>query len=172
MTRQNFSFQLLLKNETATLECGRKLAQLFKTHAHCLQSHHPKAFPCIIFLKGQLGAGKTTLVRGLLQGLGYQGFVKSPSYTLIEIYSVMSWTIVHLDLYRVVDLSELEYIDLSHYLEGNSVLLVEWPLEAMARLFPPLLTCHLSLTETQRFISIESPFNFVIDLLKKAFSCH
>ena len=82
----------------------------------------------VIYLSGELGAGKTTLVRGFLRGLGYTGFVKSPSYTLVEIYRLSNMVVVHVDLYRLVKLED--YLNLGvedFYLKKNSILLIEWP---------------------------------------------
>lgn len=81
----------------------------------------------VVYLSGDLGAGKTTLVRGILYGLGFEGRVKSPSYGLIESYEIGDLAVHHLDLYRLGSPAELEFLGLEDLLHGRTLVLVEWP---------------------------------------------
>lgn len=105
---------LTLASAQATEALGARLASVI-------------AEGCIVYLQGELGTGKTTLVRGLLRALGYAEAVRSPTYTLVEPYAVQDKQILHLDLYRLGDPEELEYIGLRDWLDGQTILLIEWP---------------------------------------------
>lgn len=81
----------------------------------------------VIYLQGDLGAGKTTLTRGLLEGLGVTGRVKSPTYSLVEIYDFTEFTFYHFDLYRFTNPFEWEDSGFREYFHAKSVCLIEWP---------------------------------------------
>lgn len=111
----------------------------------------------VVFLSGDLGAGKTTLVRGLLRALGYQDVVPSPTFTLLEVYEVASRVVLHLDLYRLVEAAELEALAIRDYVGEQSVLLVEWAVRARERLPGPDCEVHITVNEHgQRNVLLES----------------
>lgn len=97
----------------------------------------------LIFLQGVLGAGKTTFARGYLQGLGFQGKVKSPTYTLVETYFLGDRHINHFDLYRLHGVQELFEIGLEDYLTHEAITLIEWPERAYDCLPVPTISCTI-----------------------------
>lgn len=112
---------------------------------------------CVIFLTGDLGAGKTTLARGLLRALGYEGVVVSPTFTLLETYRAGHLTVVHIDLYRLENPSELETLAIRDYLQEQSVLLVEWAERARDNLPGPDLEVHIFIAQDgRRTVYLES----------------
>jgi len=110
--------------------------------------------PFIFFLYGQLGAGKTTLVRGFLRGLGYGGRVKSPTYTLVESYEVLIGTVFHFDLYRLHTPEELESIGIQDYFIPWATCIIEWPEHGKGLLPLPDLSCYISLHDNSREIKL------------------
>ena len=91
----------------------------------------------VLHLRGELGTGKTTVVRGVLRALGYRGRVKSPSYAVVEPYTVSSLNLYHFDFYRLKDREEWSSSGFREYFSPQSVCLVEWPERAAAALAPP-----------------------------------
>lgn len=106
--------------------------------------------PRLIYLSGELGAGKTTLAAALLQALGVGETVRSPSYALIETYAAHSGEAVHLDLYRLHGAEDLQQLGLRDYLNGRTLLLVEWPERAGGALPRPDLAVRLETSETDK----------------------
>ena len=106
--------------------------------------------PAIVYLRGDLGAGKTTLARGLIHALGYTGTVRSPTYTLVEPYPCERCPVFHLDLYRLADAEELEWLGLRDMLAEPALLLVEWPERGHGILPPADLTIDLDYSDSAR----------------------
>ena len=106
----------------------------------------------VVYLYGDLGAGKTTLVRGLLRELGHKGAVKSPTFTLLESYQFADTYFYHFDLYRLNDPEELELIGVRDYFTEKSVCLIEWPERGKNYLPPADLICEFTFLEHGRSI--------------------
>ncbi|MGE3920775.1 MAG: tRNA (adenosine(37)-N6)-threonylcarbamoyltransferase complex ATPase subunit type 1 TsaE [Gammaproteobacteria bacterium] len=134
---------IILPNEAATLKLGNQLAK----DCPC---------PCVIFLIGELGAGKTCFVRGFLQGLGYTKHVKSPTYTLVEPYHFVDKMVYHFDLYRLNDPSELEFIGFRDYFSPSSICLIEWPKKAETILPKPDISCYIEHQDSKRIITLQA----------------
>ena len=132
-----------LADEAATLALGAEIAAAL----------HPGL---IVFLRGNLGAGKTTLARGILRGLGYQGKVKSPTYNLIELYKISRLYFYHFDFYRFNDPIEWEDAGFREYFNAESICLVEWPEKARGLLPTADLEILLGITETGRNVEIQA----------------
>ena len=122
-----------LDSEAATINLGRLLAPALDAAG-------------VIFLSGGLGAGKTTLCRGLLRGLGYDGAVKSPTFTLVEPYELERGSVYHFDLYRLAHPDELDYLGAEDYFAAEALCLIEWPERGAGFLPTPDLELTLTVT--------------------------
>jgi tRNA threonylcarbamoyladenosine biosynthesis protein TsaE len=133
--------ELALPEVTDTERLGAALA-------HSI--HWPTSGPLIVYLQGELGSGKTTLVRGLLRALGVAGTVRSPTYTLLERYEAMGHSVLHVDLYRLGDALELAPLGLRDELVPDVLMLIEWPERGAQVLPPPDLRITLALAPVGR----------------------
>lgn len=128
--------EFFLANEEEHLALGARLSQVFTKG--------------LVFLTGNLGAGKTTLSRGWVQALGHQGAVKSPTYTLIEEYTHLNPKVYHLDLYRLADPEELELLGIRDILLPENLCLIEWAEKGKGFLPQPCLQLQLETSGTGR----------------------
>ncbi|OHC71322.1 MAG: tRNA (adenosine(37)-N6)-threonylcarbamoyltransferase complex ATPase subunit type 1 TsaE [Rhodocyclales bacterium GWA2_65_20] len=135
MHADHHTLTLELADEAATLALGALLSA---------QVGGGAAANAVIYLEGDLGAGKTTLVRGWLRALGDQGPVKSPTYTLVELHAVSGLNLYHFDFYRFNQPEEYLDAGLDEYFAGKGICLVEWPDKAAPYLPAPDL--HVCLT--------------------------
>lgn len=129
----------IIENETEMLAFAAQVAKQCRA-------------PQIIFLRGNLGAGKTTLTRGMLNAWGYQGKVKSPTFTLVESYDFPNFKVNHFDLYRVNDPEELELIGIRDYFTDDAICILEWPEKAGNLLPKPDLDINIEIHDQQRHV--------------------
>lgn len=108
----------------------------------------------LVFLNGELGAGKTTLVRGVLRATGYSGAVKSPTFTIVEEYLIGDRKILHFDLYRITDPEELEWIGIHDYMAQDSLCFIEWSELGRGFLPEPDLILNLSINGQERLAEL------------------
>jgi tRNA threonylcarbamoyladenosine biosynthesis protein TsaE len=104
----------------------------------------------VIYLRGDLGAGKTTFARGFLAGFGHRGRVPSPTYTLVEPYEFEGFTVYHIDLYRLAAPSEVDELGIAELDEAGVILLIEWPERGLGRIQTPDLELTLEVHEAGR----------------------
>lgn len=150
---ESATLKLFLPDEAATEQIGALLAPLLRGGE-------------VITLSGELGAGKTTLVRGLLRALGFTGAVKSPTYTLVESYKLPAFELHHFDLYRLAEAGELEFLGLDEFLHPNAVCLFEWP-ERGAGVLPAGLHIELAREGRGRRLQVSAGSAVAQEMVKK-----
>lgn len=151
----------VVNDEDAMVAFGAALGKILAAQPHA----------ATLFLSGNLGAGKTTLSRGILRGFGHTGSVKSPTYTLVEVYEFGARHVYHFDLYRLGNAEELEYMGIRDYFNSTDICLLEWPDRGAGYLPEPDFEIEVSINGTGRFVtaSAVSPLgNELLQLLMRA----
>ncbi|MBH0056159.1 tRNA (adenosine(37)-N6)-threonylcarbamoyltransferase complex ATPase subunit type 1 TsaE [Pseudoalteromonas sp. SWXJZ94C] len=148
------SFESHLSDEVATVAMGNQIAAIIEQGA-------------VIYLHGDLGAGKTTFTRGVVQGFGHTGKVKSPTYTLVEPYELEKANVYHFDLYRLGDPEELEYMGIRDYFSADVICVVEWPEKGGEFIPVPDLDITLSYVDDERKIVIKSASERGVAIVEK-----
>ncbi len=123
--------------------------------------------PFTCYLSGDLGVGKTRLVRAIIQSLGFSGTVKSPTYTIVEPYKIGQYTIHHFDLYRLADPEELDFLGIRDYFDGASYNFFEWPEKGKGWIEAADLSIDLSFDGPNRLCVIQANSKIAKNLLKK-----
>jgi tRNA threonylcarbamoyladenosine biosynthesis protein TsaE len=147
-------YEAHLTDEAATVAMGNRLASIIENGA-------------VVYLHGDLGAGKTTFTRGVVQGFGHEGKVKSPTYTLVEPYELNRANVYHFDLYRLGDPEELEYMGIRDYFSSDAICIVEWPEKGGEFIPTPDLNISLSYVNTERKIVMESASERGITIIER-----
>ena len=140
--------EYFLKDEAATVAIGTSLANIVRAITS------PQSL--VVYLNGDLGAGKTTLTRGFVRGMGHNGNVKSPTYTLVEPYELANWRVFHFDLYRLSDPEELEYMGIRDYFNDDCCCFIEWPEKGQGILAKADLIINMAYQDEQRVITLHA----------------
>ncbi|MHB1950281.1 MAG: tRNA (adenosine(37)-N6)-threonylcarbamoyltransferase complex ATPase subunit type 1 TsaE [Acidiferrobacteraceae bacterium] len=123
--------------------------------------------PLRIYLRGHIGAGKTTFVAATVRALGHTGVVKSPTFTFIETYPLSAITVYHMDFYRLVQPEELEFIGARDYLEGEGLCFVEWPERAAGVVPKPDIDVSMIAVDDTRHVTMSSAGDRGEEVLRK-----
>ena len=146
------SSTLISHGDLETKDIGKKISNFI--------AKKNNSYPFLIFLIGELGAGKTTLCKGILRGLGHKGVVKSPTYNLVETYEISDFLIFHFDFYQISHPKELSNIGIQEYLDtNNGVSIIEWPEKMISFLPDPdleIILNHSEHNEEERTLEIKS----------------
>ena len=154
------SFKQFLPDEAATIAAGSVVGRALTSGA-------------VVFLMGELGAGKTTFTRGALRALGHAGSARSPTYTLCEPYDLSdSVQFCHLDLYRLSNPEELEFLGIRDYVASGAILFIEWPSKGEGWLPTPDLTVALVESNSGRELKITALTDNGEGLLTRLDDCH
>jgi tRNA threonylcarbamoyladenosine biosynthesis protein TsaE len=154
MMNPTIEWQLALPDEAATIQLGRPLAKVCDCPMH-------------IYFQGEIGAGKTTLIRALLRASGIAGTIGSPTYTLVEHYQTARYLIHHFDLYRLKDAEELEYLGWRDLFASDALCLVEWPEQGQRLLPAPDVNCLLDFKETGRVIQFTGKSKLGVQMINR-----
>ena len=136
----------VLEDEHATVAMGEQLAHLVTNKLNQ---------GLVVYLLGDLGAGKTTFTRGFVKGMGHLGNVKSPTYTLVEPYELPPWRIFHFDLYRLADPEELEFMGIRDYFADDCCCFIEWPDKGKGMIAEADLILNIAYSGEKRTINFQ-----------------
>lgn len=128
-----------------------KLSQLHKFAKFISQNLKPGD---VIYLQGDLGSGKTTFTQMLIQSLGYEGVVKSPTYAIYENYDLNEYSVVHMDLYRLSSPEELYYLAIDEIFDQQNIVIIEWPDKGLSVLPPPNIILNFELIDSESRVLI------------------
>lgn len=139
----NSSIQIHLPTESCSIQLAEQCARVISA-------------PMTLAFSGEIGAGKTTLIRAMLRALGIESAIKSPTFSLVETYQTKTLLIHHFDLYRIHDEIELEYIGFRDYFKEAALCCIEWPEQVPSVLSQVDLRWTLSLAGTGRIVQIQA----------------